>query len=128
MLDYQLSQSIMDTNTKSQLIKKLKSIVVDEPATIRAAVAIEALEYHDPEAFFNDLFSHGCVSGMVSSLIYYNDTHEFFDAHYDEIEDLRLEYIESTGDPLTVKDDLKNWFAWFSFEETARSLANELDL
>ena len=115
-------------DTKSHITKKLQSIVTNEPKSIRAAVATEALGYHDPEAFFNDLLSHGCASGMVNSLIYYRDTHAFFENHYDEIEELREEYVESTGDSLTVKGDMKNWFAWFSFEEVARLLASEFDI
>ncbi|MCF8275589.1 MAG: hypothetical protein K9J17_02550 [Flavobacteriales bacterium] len=118
----------MDTKTKSHITKTLKAIVLDEPNSIRGAVAQEALDYHDPVEFFNDLLSHGCVSGIVSSLIYYKDTHAFFDVHYEEIEDLRVEYVESIGESLMVKGDMKNWFAWFSFEETARSLSCELGI
>jgi len=31
---------------------------------------------------------------MVSSMIRYKDTHEFYDKHYDEIEELRAELDE----------------------------------
>jgi len=100
---------------------------------IRAEVAREALERWDDydgdiEGWFNDLLSHGCSSGMVGSMIYYCDTHNFYDKYYDEIEDLRYEYEESFGCPLQPEGDLKNWFAWFAFEETARRLADELEL
>ena len=33
---------------------------------------------------------------MVSSLIYYKDTHEFYDKHYNEIEDIRCQ-LEDDG-------------------------------
>ena len=50
----------------------------------------------------------------------------FFDDHYDEIETLRMELEESTGEKVSPgSNDLKNYFAWFAFEETARALADE---
>ncbi len=80
------------------------------------------------EGFFRDLLTHGCVSGMISGLIYYADTHAFFDRHYDEIEELRIEYEQELGEPLRLEHDLKNTLAWFAFEETARRLADELGI
>jgi len=65
---------------------------------------------------------------MVSGLIYYSETHAFFDQHYEEIEDLRIATEEEIGEPLKIKGDLKNFLAWFAFEETAYQLAQELDL
>ena len=51
--------------------KLLKQICKNNPGSIQAEVAQEALDYDDPQSFFNDLLQHGCISGMVSSLIYY---------------------------------------------------------
>ena len=65
---------------------------------------------------------------MVSSLIYYTDTHAFFDKHYDEIEEMREEFEDGTGQPLTIKGDLKNFLVWFAFEEVAYRIAVELEL
>lgn len=108
---------------------KLRQIINSEPKSLRAEVAIEALEYGDEiTSFFHDLLMYGCQSGMVSKLIYYNDTHAFYDTHYDEIEQLREEFEESFGEPLQVKGDLKNWYAWMAFEETARIIAEELGM
>lgn len=70
----------------------------------------------------DDLMSHGCVSGMVGELIYYHQTHEWFDTYYEEIMELVEEYEEMLGEKLQWQGDMKNWFAWFSFEETARKL------
>lgn len=47
------------------------------------------------ETDMRGILRHGCVSGWVSSLIYYSDTHAFYDRYYDEIEDLRLEWEEN---------------------------------
>ena len=102
--------------------KLLKQICKNNPESIRSEVAQEALEYDDPQSFFDDLLQHGCISGMVSSLIYYTDTHAFYDKHYAEIEELRTEYEESTGEPLQINNDLKNFLAWFAFEQVAYEL------
>jgi hypothetical protein len=82
----------------------------------------------DIEVFFKDLNSNGCISGMIGGLIYYSETHKFYDEYYSEIEELREEYEEIVGEPLQVKGDLKNWYAWFGFEEMARKVADELGL
>ncbi len=114
----------------AELRSQLLEIASDPDTAIRKDVAEEALEYgtEDLVSFFTDLLTHGCASGMVGSLIYYCDTHAFFDLHYLEIEQLRDEYEDMLGEPLQIKGDLKNWLAWFAFEETARQLADELGL
>ncbi len=65
---------------------------------------------------------------MIYSLIYYFDTHAFYDLHCDEIEGLRWELEDSLGQPLQTKGDLKNWFAWFGFEETAYRMVEEIGM
>ena len=107
---------------------QLQQIINNDAYSLKAAVAQEALDYDNPEAFFHDLLNYGCACGMISSLIYYIDTRAFFDKHYDEIEGLREEYEDSIGEPIKVNGDLKNFFAWFAFEETTYQLANELGL
>lgn len=117
---------------KTAVNKKLDKIIANEPNTLRYEVAIEARnygnEFKEIQSFFSDLLHHGCVSGFISKLIYYYDTHIFYDKYYNEIEDLRDYYEFQTGEPLKINGDLKNWFAWFAFEETAYQLANELGI
>lgn len=105
------------------------------------------------KAILEELQLHGCISGMVSELIYYYDTNRFYNKHRAEIFKLVDEYCESTGETLKDflmganhfpldKDELnretfvggisglirknpdyaeqiKNWFAWFAFEDVA---------
>lgn len=115
---------------KEIIRQKLTDIKNENGCSIRKEVAREALEYgnNEPLIFLADLFQNGCISGMVSSLIYYRDTHGFFLKYYDQIEALRRDMEESTGEPLTPKGDLMNWYAWFAFEETARIIAEELGI
>jgi hypothetical protein len=110
--------------TQARAKKYLKCIIKENPVTLMAEVAEEALEHDDIASFFSDLLSHGCQSGMVGKLIYYTDTHAFYDRYYDEIETLREEMETDFGEPLHPRGDLKNWYAWMAFEETARKMAD----
>ena len=75
---------------------------------------------------FSDLINYGSNNGSIGRLIYYVDTHAFFDTHYNELEELRNEYEESTGESLTIKRDLKDCLARFGYETVAYNLGNEL--
>ena len=110
------------TGNNEIYISYLKKILHSEKNNLRSAVAKEAIGYDNIENFFTDLMKHGCVSGMINSLIYYKDTHHFYDTHYDEIETLREDAEENVGEPLKIEGDMKNFFAWFAFEETASTI------
>ena len=107
----------------------LQTLLEDNQDNITQAVINEALDYDTPEAFFEDLLQHGCQSWMVSSLIYYKDTHEFYDKHYDEIEDIRCQLADDGIDVnIPQCTDLKNFYAWLSFEQRAYELQNTLEM
>lgn len=78
----------------------------------------------DQTSYVNDVLTHGCVSGIVTELIYYTDTHKFYDTHYEDIEALREEYEEDFGHGLRIEGDLKNFMAWWSFEYTVWKMYN----
>lgn len=93
-----------------------------------ATMLIDQLEGYDrPEDMFRDL-GHGCVSGIISELIYYVDTHRFTKEYLEDIMDLLAETEESMGEPVKMTNDRLNWLAWFGFEETARIIAEELGI
>lgn len=113
--------------------KKLQDILKEEDHnTLRYEVATrinqQCEDGDELASFLRDLSMHGCVSGMCNSLIYYSDTHAFYDAWYEEIEELRNELEDGIGDAIEVKGDLKNFYAWLAFEETARKIAEEIGL
>jgi len=114
--------------TQNDLTKKLQTIIDTTENSIERAVAKEALDADDIQHFFSDLLGYGCVSGMISSLIYYVDTHAFFDTHYDHIQEALQEYEANHGEPFKIKGDLKNSLAWFAFEYSAYELASQLEL
>ena len=75
---------------------------------------------------FSDLLHYGSNDGSIARLIYYKDTHDFFDTHYNEIEELRSEYEYSTEETIIIKEDLKDYMARFGYETVARKLADTL--
>ena len=114
--------------SQSELKMSLTEVLAEKPYGIEAAVIREALDYHDIADFFTHLMIHGCISGMIGSLIYYSDTHTFYDKHYQDIESMREDYEENFGQPVQIKGDLKNFMAWYAFEETAYQLAQKIGL
>lgn len=114
--------------TELRLQKQLQFILDNEHESIRKYVVQEALAYYSIETFFHDILKYGCKNGAVSSLIYYAQTHAFFDRFYNDIEALRHEYEENMGVKIDLSNDLKNSLAWFAFEETANQIAQELKL
>ena len=109
----------------SAFIEKLRELTESPTDSLEKAVALEAYDPQSDEytiSFFEDLLNHGCISGMVSSLIYYSDTEKFFDKYYEEIIWLKSEYEENTGQSIQIPHQMKNHLAWFAFEETARKL------
>lgn len=87
----------------------MQEIINTSPYSLRAEVAREAVNYEgDLATFFSDLPTYDCQSGMISSLIYYRDTHAFYDTSYAEIEALRETLEDAFGELLRPKGDLKN--------------------
>ncbi|WP_033829106.1 DUF7222 domain-containing protein [Bacillus andreraoultii] len=80
-------------------------------------------EDEEAKVLLDDIVRFGCVSGVVGDMIYYSQTHQFFDEHYEEIEELR-EMYEFQVDP---SDDLKNKLAWFAYEVRASDLLSMIE-
>jgi len=113
---------------QSRLTNVLNDIIQTDPHSMKAHIAQIIMDRDEPETFISDVLQYGCVSGSVSELIYYSDTHAFYDQYYYEIEELRQSFEEETGCTIEVQYDLKNFFAWFAFEQTAWHIANEAEL
>ena len=94
-------------------------------------------DYSDKVNIFKDVLYHGCVSGIVSELIYYSDTIRFYKRYRYEINALLKELMDGTGlysmkdlfgknwddeDPLILYTHNQNLLAWFGFEETLRNI------
>lgn len=94
-------------------------------------------DYSDKTNIFKDVLYHGCVSGMVSELIWYSQTTAFYKKYRTEINELLKELMDGTGlysmkelfgknwddeDPLIIDTHNQNLLAWFGFEETLRNI------
>ncbi len=110
-------------NKRSAFLAYLQSVANRHEDSLEKFVANEALDRDDSvEKWFQDLQAHGCVSGMVSGLVYYSDTEKFFDKHYEEILDIKEAYEDNLGEPMKIEYQLKNHLTWFAFEITAAKL------
>lgn len=114
----------MKLKTKLKNLKsfnKLKNYVID--------YILQDYETDDEiENFFSDLLNHGCQSGMISTLIYYNDTKQFYIKYLDEIHELIEKLEDELSESIKVNGNRSNFYSWLAFEETARDLAEELKL
>ena len=90
--------------------------------------------------FFEDLQQHGCISGWIAELTYYNQTTAFYQKYVDDINELLSELLQSCGitdlksllrnrdeeDPLIQDNNNQNVLARFGFEETMYNISIEL--
>ena len=121
----------MKNNTTSELTQDVIDFILDEYDN-----------YDDPKKIVTDLLEHGCQSGMVGHLIYYNQTTAYYEKHKDEINKLLYETMDECGiyapsqlfgdkwdeeDPLAIDVLNQNLLAWFGFEETMRKVAREFE-
>jgi len=128
-----------DLNLKNQLEENLKNSCGLRKYCLNHILE-EYEEYEEIKNFFTDLFNGGCMSGMISDLIYYEDTNKFFDKYEEDIENLitlnmdmmgietRPLFIESLNGSAESLREEKNLLSWFAFEETMRNLNEEFKI
>ena len=82
----------------------------------------------DAMAYLEDVTNHGCGSGIVGGLIYYDQTRAFFTKHADEIFALLHEYeIDEQVRHYDSFTDFSNKLAWLGYELVAHTLYQELN-
>lgn len=112
-----LMNSIIENTTEGTLKHEVAQILLDEMVDIECDEEIMRK--------LNDIVNSGCVSGVVSSMIYTKDTEAFFDRHVDEIFDLLNERRTKDWD-LNYVDFSRNNLAWFSFEIVSQEIYYEV--
>ena len=135
-----------------EVTNEQKALQMIKNETVKDSVKYEVIEwvesriedYDNIEDIFNDLFTGGCESGIVTDLIYYDDTVAFYNKHEHEIDIFLKEYLEiedvESWDGLQELSDMfpqlddadtrhmelnnqdKNTLAWASFEHEASLL------
>ena len=95
----------------------------------------EIEDYDNKEDFNEDLAKHGCISGIVGGLAFFNQTSELFDNFEDECNDWLEELTEGTGlnpfelfknwDVAINSEHNKNTVIWAMFEEYVATMETE---
>ena len=107
-------KNLYNETVKNNTIEEVEEVTNEQKAlqmikdeTVKDSVKYEVIEwvesriedYNNIEDIFNDLLTGGCESGIVTNLIYYDDTVKYFEKHEDEIiemlEQLGIENVES---------------------------------
>jgi len=96
---------------------------------------------NDYKSLLKDILYNGLQSGIISDLVYYSDTLKWYNKHKNEIKSLLRDSMMNYGtnnpadlfgrnwdqdDPFVEDTANKNLLTWFSFEETAREIADNL--
>ena len=120
------------------MMKKLRGAKSPLERKVQSILNSKVCHNYPIESALNDLSYGGCQSGFISEMIYYSDTTKWYNRYKDEINELLKEFIWQCGgkikdvfgkrwdeeDPLCLETHNQNLLAWFSFEETARILAD----
>lgn len=85
-----------------EMTNEQKALQMIKDETIEGTIKYEVIEwiesrsedYDNIEDIFNDLFTSGCQSGVVTDLIYYKDTLNFYNKYEHEIDIFLEEYLE----------------------------------
>lgn len=125
------------------MIKKLlKEDKKNNKYSLKGYVLSSLLNIPEKEikGFIGDVLKNGCVSGIVSELIYYKDTIKFYDKYENEIEDLisqnmdnlgidnRNDFIKSLNGSSEDMTQQKNLLSWFAYEEVLRQINEEFKI
>ena len=73
------------------------------------------------------IINYGCATGMVSTLMTYKDTDEFFNNHSDEILELLDDDKEEGILDINEIEFNKNWLSWYAFERITFDIQYELE-
>jgi hypothetical protein len=114
-------------NYKKKL-KALNALFKESKSKLEKWVITDILNEEEPLNYLKYVLEHGCVSGMVSKLVYYNQTKQFYVDYMDEIDEILQDIEDEIGEPLKKTFPIYNWMAWFGYEETARKVAEKIGL
>jgi len=127
---------------KNQEIKRLSQLAKTPlEKRIVSILKYNLQDYDNLKSLIKDVLYNGLQSGIISDLIYYNDTLAFYKRYKKEIDVLLKDIMNESGanspanifgkkwdnEDWSVQDtNNKNLLAWFGFEEKTRELADKL--
>ena len=128
--------------TKNQEIKRLSQLAKTPlEKRIVSMLKYKLQDYDNLKSVIKDILYSGLQSGIISDLIYYNDTLAFYKRYKKEIDTLLKDTMYESGvnspadifgkkwdiEDFSIQDtNNKNLLAWFGFEEKTRELADKL--
>lgn len=109
---------------------RIEELIEDNNSELFKSVAEDLLDTEDEylEGHMKDVLNYGCISGTVSSMIYYADTSKFFKKHYDEIFEMLEDIKQQIGSIDFLKEINANNLSWLAYEETTRKIMDELEI
>ena len=89
-------EEVEEMTNEQKALKMIKDESIEDTIKCEVIEWIESRieDYNNIEDIFNDLFTGGCESGIVTELIYYEDTLNFYNKHKYEIEIFIDEILE----------------------------------
>ena len=81
------------------------------------------LEEQDMLEYMKNVVDYGCISGIVSNLIYVGDINDFFKENFEEIFDLYQDYKEMMN--LDIEMNATN-LSYFAYEVTMGNILDEV--
>src|SRR5699024_10407233 len=89
-------EEVEEVTNEQKALQLIKDETVKDSVKYKVIEWIESRmeDYNNIEDIFNDLFTGGCESGIVTDLIYYDDTVAFYNKYENEIKIFLEEYLE----------------------------------
>ena len=113
-----LLNSILENTMEGTLKYDTVEIIMDQ---------VDGLDNEEILEYVAQIINYGCVSGIVTSLITYKDTDEFFDNHSNEILELLDNDKEEGILDINEIEFNKNWLSWYAFERITFDIQYELE-
>jgi len=89
-------EEVKEMTNEQKALKMIKDESIEDTIKYEVIQWIEnrTEDYNNIEDIFNDLFTGGCQSGIVTDLIYYDDTLNFYNKYENEIKIFLDEFLE----------------------------------
>lgn len=115
-------------NMKNKLLKDIKG----EKGSIREQLLEDA---EGDVSYIKDVAEHGCIGGNCRGLVYYEETHKWYNERAEEIDGILEELAEQMGESYDItanmkrlgQSDLRNFLAWLAYEVRAQEIMQELE-
>ena len=109
------------------MLKEKLQKLAKESEGLKLFVVEDILSYEEEDEireYILEVLHYGCVSGVVSSLIYYHQTKDFFQKYFEEILEIANE-VKEYGFNIDLNC---NDLSWLAYEEIVRRIASELEI